>query len=113
MADITSDSAHTRVYRPPPSEATGAIGWMRRNLFNSVLNSIITILLVLIIALVVWNFIDWAIFKSVVSAKNGQECAKISPEGACWAFVRDRFQQFIFGYGLANHTSTSFSRRIL
>ena len=103
MADI-AQSAPTRVYRPPPSEAPGAIGWMRRNLFNSVVNSIITIVLIVLIGMALWNFLDWALFKSVVSAKNGPECAKISPDGACWAFVVDKYRLIFFGtYPFAEH----------
>ena len=58
MSDIAQDLP---VARPaPPRRSTGALGWLRANLFNSVFNSILTLLAVALIALAVPPIIRWA-----------------------------------------------------
>jgi general L-amino acid transport system permease protein len=46
--------------RPPASEV-GVLGWLNRNLFNSKLNGILTIVLGIIVVLVIWGLAQWAI----------------------------------------------------
>jgi His/Glu/Gln/Arg/opine family amino acid ABC transporter permease subunit len=47
--------------KPPPRLATGALAWMRDNLFGSVLDTILTLIGVTIVISVVPSFIQWAI----------------------------------------------------
>jgi general L-amino acid transport system permease protein len=86
---------------PPPHAATGPIGWVRRNLFASVGDTILTILAMLFIAFALPPLLNWAFFDAVWSGTNRDVC--ISPDaGACWAFVKAKYAQFIYGrYPLA------------
>ena len=81
--------------RPPRSE-TGAIGWLRQNLFSSWGNTLITI----VVAYVVWKLGDgilrWAFLDAVWTGENGQACSA-EGSGACWAFVKAKFSQFVYG----------------
>jgi len=46
---------------PPPSQAIGPRAWMRRNLFSSVLSSLVTIVLAVVIAVFALAFANWAL----------------------------------------------------
>ena len=89
---------------PPPASAIGAMGWLRTNLFSSVFNSILSLAAV---ALVVWLVAHiWPWFAhSVWNATSLTECRQIIAQtwgdeasGACLAVIRERWQQFLFGF---------------
>ena len=82
---------------PPPPSQTGAWLWLRENLFSGWLNAILT---VLAIALIVWavpGILDWALFDAVWYANSLDQCRELG-EGACWAVIRARFNQLLFGF---------------
>jgi general L-amino acid transport system permease protein len=85
---------------PPPTSMVGVVGWVRENLFSNIPNSILTLLGIYVIYLIVPGFIDWAIVKAVWTGSDGDDCRSevIGREvGACWAFVKAKFGQFIYG----------------
>ena len=58
----------------PPVVHTGALGWVRKNLFSSWGNGITTIVLIVAFGwLAIW-FLDWAVVNAVWTAATGQEC---------------------------------------
>ncbi len=92
MTDITHDLP-APVERPPVA-STGIIGWLRANLFNSLFNSILTLLALYFLALTVPPMIRWAFVDAVWSARSGQACRG---DGACWAFIAEKFRFILFG----------------
>ena len=88
---------------PPPGE-TGFISWVRKNLFASVGDSVLTIVGFLIVIYVLPPFIRWAFVDAQWSGTDRTFCATaaqggIQPDGwsgACWAFVRAKFDLFMF-----------------
>jgi len=81
---------------PPPASEAGMLGWVRKNLFPNVTNTILTILGVSFIYLVVSKFIQFAIIDGVWSGSDRAAC--LGPDvGACWAYTRAYFSQFIYG----------------
>jgi general L-amino acid transport system permease protein len=48
----------------PPASEVGVRGWLRRNLFSSKLNGLVTIALGLIVALVLWSLLQWMLFSA-------------------------------------------------
>src|SRR5947209_14089830 len=78
----------------PPAASTGILGWLRANLFNSVFNSILTLLAVYLLVLSVPPLIRWGLVDAIWSAPNGQACRG---EGACWAFIAEKFRFILFG----------------
>lgn len=90
MAD---DTAHS-VLRPPPA-TVGAIGWMRKNLFSSPLNSILTLLAAYVALSVALPIISWAFINADWRGDSREAC---DSGGACWVFIRVRFGQFIYGF---------------
>lgn len=89
----------------PPRREQGVAGWIRKNLFASAGDTLLTILGVVLIALVVPPLVDWLFFHAEWSGTNRTFCATRSQgglhpdgwSGACWAFVGQKFQQFLYG----------------
>jgi general L-amino acid transport system permease protein len=80
----------------PPASEVGAIGWLRANLFSSVTNTILTILGIAFVFWTVPPIFDWAVVHAVWSGEDREACA-VPGAGACWAFVRAKFAQFMYG----------------
>lgn len=88
---------------PPLSEA-GIVHWLRANLFSSWFNSILTILGLLTVWWIVSASLPWWL-NSVWNADSLSECRAIvaasageGATGACWAMIRERWHQFLFGF---------------
>ncbi|MDA5192681.1 amino acid ABC transporter permease [Govanella unica] len=78
----------------------GALHWMRRNLFSTPFNSILTLLSVTALVALIIPLLQWAVFDAAWRGTDPESCRVAS--GACWPFVRVRFDQFMYGlYPLA------------
>ena len=110
---MSGTHAHTVPYvagtqypsEPPPSNSTGAVGWMRENLFSSWSNALLTVLAIAFVLWIVPGLVDWALLKSVWNANSLTECReKIlaahgeGAHGACWAVIRERYNQLLYGF---------------
>src|SRR6266513_1340532 len=95
MADIDiAEEIPLPAQQRPPVVTSGVIGWLRANLFNSVFNTILTILAVYLLVLTVPPLIRWAFIDAVWDAPNGQACRGA---GACWAFIGEKLRFIRFG----------------
>ena len=86
---------------PPPIRTTGIIGWSRKNLFSSPLNTILTLLTLLLLWKSLPPLFEWAVINSVSTADSREQCwnQMSSPgSGACWAFIKDRVALFTYGF---------------
>lgn len=81
--------------QPPPIMRHGALGWMRANLFSSWPNALTTVIILAFLANVVPPMLDWAIFSAVWGAQPPEAC--IGQNGACWAFVAEKWRLMLFG----------------
>ena len=82
---------------PPPMATHGPIVWMRKNLFSSPLNILLTLVSVYLLYLMIPGALNWAVFDAVWDAGSRAECRE-QGQGACWALVDVRFGQFIYGF---------------
>ena len=80
---------------PPPMRVHGVWPWMRANLFNGLGNTILTVVGVIIALWVVIPVIEWS-FVNAIWDGTRENCAA-QPDGACWAFVKANFGQYIYG----------------
>ena len=101
MADTTSPSLFyvrdgDEPDMPPPRTQRGIILWLRANLFSSWLNTILTFLGVALIAWIVPPLFRWAILDAAWTGSSRDVCLDPSV-GACWAFVKAKFAQFMYG----------------
>lgn len=81
---------------PPPVTNTGALGWMRENLFSSIGNTILTVIGILLLALILPPMIEWLFIDAVWTGSSREACI-VPGAGACWAFVEAKFGQFMYG----------------
>jgi general L-amino acid transport system permease protein len=86
---------------PPPLAESGAVGWLRKNLFSSTLNVALTIVCALLIIWIVPPLVKFLIIDAVWDGLSRVDCLPRPdhPEiGACWAFVIDRINFFTYGF---------------
>ncbi len=86
--------------QPPPASQTGAIGWMRANLFSSPLNIALTVVTALLLIWVVPEMLRFLILDAAWTGADREACINTPQHpdvGACWPFVADRFAYFIYG----------------
>ncbi|MES2542465.1 MAG: amino acid ABC transporter permease, partial [Pseudomonadota bacterium] len=89
---------------PPPVTERGAIKWLRENLFSTPFNVVLTLFGVAVIYLLLQSALPWWL-NSVWNAESLSQCREIvaasaGPDatGACWAMIRERWHQFLFGF---------------
>jgi general L-amino acid transport system permease protein len=88
----------------PPVREAGAVKWLRENLFSSPFNTILTLVGIYVIYSIIVAALPWWL-NSVWNAGSLAECRAIvaaqageGVTGACWAMIRERWHQFIFGF---------------
>jgi general L-amino acid transport system permease protein len=80
--------------------ATGrAIGWLRANLFSSVPSSMISLLLVFLLAKACISFVQWGLWNAIWTVPGSQTgaCRAIRGLGACWAVIPEKYRFILFG----------------
>ncbi|MGV3632841.1 MAG: amino acid ABC transporter permease [Pseudorhodoplanes sp.] len=86
---------------PPPSRDRGVAGWMREHLFSSPLNVFLTLLSLLLLYWIVPPLLNFLIFDATWVGEDRAACI-VTPDrprvGACWAFVIERINFFIYGF---------------
>ena len=86
---------------PPPRRTTGLIGWVQQNLFSSPLNIVLTLGGLWLLYSIIPPLVEWAFVKSVWNAASRTECwdkMEVAEEAACWAFIKRRFEFFVYGF---------------
>jgi general L-amino acid transport system permease protein len=81
---------------PPPRSTVGAIHWMRANLFATPADAALTIVALLFLAWILPPIVEWAFIKAAWTGENREACLA-AEGGACWAFVKAKFTQFMVG----------------
>ncbi|RFZ86697.1 amino acid ABC transporter permease [Shinella sp. WSJ-2] len=90
--------------KPPLSDST-AIGWIRKNLFASVKDSVLSLVALAALVYFLPGLINWLFISAVWTGADRTACLTTDQggqlpagwNGACWAYVNDRFVQFMFG----------------
>lgn len=105
MTDTTNSSGNSFAFvrtemaqpAPPPKNTSGFGAWMRANLFNSVGNSILTILSVLAVLWAINGIYQFTIASAIFEGTEGADC-RIDNAGACWPYIGNRLLFFIYGF---------------
>ena len=101
MGDRNASYVRTEMMAPqaPPITEVGAIRWVRENLFDGVLSSVLTVLALLAIAFLLHELGPW-LLNSVWNAHSLSQCREIlqGEPGACWGVINDRWAQLLFGF---------------
>ena len=80
---------------PPPGATTGVVGWMRKNLFATPANTLLSLVAMYIIYITVIPALDWAVFSANWFGTGQDAC---SDTGACWVFIGSRMNFFVYGF---------------
>ena len=80
---------------PPPVNTDSPLYWIRRNLFGSVTDTVLTLVSLYLTYQIVTGFYVWAIRDATFFAETRFGC---ETAGACWALITSRHDQFIYGY---------------
>ena len=104
MTDLSYVRTEMLPEQEPPSGETGLIKWMRANLFSSITNSILTLLALFFVYRALSGLLPW-MFQSSWNATSLGQCRDAitatygeGVTGACWAVIRERYQQLLFGF---------------
>lgn len=90
---------------PAPLSTSTVSGWVRANLLATPKDTALTIIAIALLLWTVPGMLQWLFFDAVWSGADRSACTTIAQggvqpdgwKGACWAFIGDRFQQFMFG----------------
>jgi general L-amino acid transport system permease protein len=80
---------------PPPASEFGVLGWLRKNLFSTTANSIMTLIAVYLLYLTIPPIIEWTLIDADWAGTNREACTS---GGACWVFIYARINQFLYGF---------------
>lgn len=83
--------------QPAPATSVGVVGWLRKNLFATPFDTVLTIIG---LAFVLWALpllYSFLIGNAVWVAEDGEAC-RVENVGACWAYVWHRMDFFIYGF---------------
>ncbi|TCO71530.1 amino acid ABC transporter permease [Rhodovulum euryhalinum] len=104
MADLTFVRHEMVPEQAPPATSVGPRGWLRENLFSSPLNAILTLLSLGLIWWVLSHALPWIVLSSWTASSLGECREQIAAAhgegttGACWAVIRERYLQLLFGF---------------
>jgi len=82
--------------KAPPQQNSGAVAWVRRNLFSGPLNAILTLLTVLFLVWTLPGLYNFLIGKAVFTG-TVEDC-RVAGSGACWIYIQARITFFIYGF---------------
>ncbi|MGJ4943017.1 amino acid ABC transporter permease [Bradyrhizobium sp. HKCCYLS1011] len=85
--------------RPRPQPGNPILRWLRANLFPSIPNGILTLVLVAVLAKGLHGLAQWGITHAVwlTPANDSSACRAAHGLGACWAVIPEKYRFILFG----------------
>ncbi|MGR3270258.1 amino acid ABC transporter permease [Thalassococcus profundi] len=83
----------------PPASETGAVKWVRQNLFLNIPNSILTLVAIFVLYKLLAGFLPWFL-NGVWDAPSIRACREVldGDAGGCFAVLTERWNQLLFGF---------------
>ncbi|WP_188112360.1 amino acid ABC transporter permease [Salinicola aestuarinus] len=81
--------------RQAPDQRRGVVGWLRANLFNGPVNSVVSVVVIGFLAWCLWPFLKWTLFDADFLGSTRADC---TGDGACWVFISARFESIVYGF---------------
>ncbi|MGK7860866.1 amino acid ABC transporter permease [Falsiroseomonas sp. E2-1-a4] len=106
MSDVTLNAATANPEAAPrsaPVVSTGAVAWLRTNLFSSWINTAVSLALAYLLVRWTIGFIDWAFINAIWTVPmqgnvpQTQACRDLEGAGACWAVIGEKHRFILFG----------------
>jgi general L-amino acid transport system permease protein len=104
MSTTTVNVSGIAARERPPSGLVGPMAWAKKNLFGSILSSIVSIALIALILRVAYGVISWGIVNAVWwvpdkgDVPDTAACRAVQGVGACWALVPEKYRFILFGF---------------
>jgi len=75
------------------------IGWLRANLFASISSTVISLLLIFVLAKALISLVQWGVWNAIWTVPGDQTgaCRAIRGVGACWAVIPEKLRFILFG----------------
>ena len=73
------------------------LSWLRAGLFPNWSSSVATVTIIYVTWRVLPPLIDWALVHAVWSPENSRLCRDAIGQGACWAFIAEKYRFILFG----------------
>jgi len=83
--------------QPAPSRAIGPWAWARRHLFASPSDTLLTLVAAAFLLWILPSLYNFFIGKAVFAGSSGKDC-QFADVGACWIYVYDKLDFFIYGF---------------
>jgi general L-amino acid transport system permease protein len=83
--------------RPAPRRSSGVVAWLRKNLFATPADTILTLLGVAFLFWAVPPLYNFLIGHAVPPGGTVEQC-RVETVGACWAYIDARITFFIYGF---------------
>ena len=104
MSDITSQSTRSLGFvraelvkpLPPPANLVGPVAWIRKRLFSTPPDTILTLVGISIAVFLIWGVVSFAIVHATWTGEDGDACRK-NLDGACWPFIGTYWKTFVYG----------------
>lgn len=82
---------------PPPNTNAGMTEWLRKRMFSSPLNIMLTLLSLALLTWIIPPLINWAFITASWGGDSAALC-EVDGVGACWTFINVKLRQFVFGF---------------
>jgi general L-amino acid transport system permease protein len=85
---------------PPPKLVRGPLAWVKENLFSGPFNSILTVAVLYLLYILIPPIVRFLFTDAVWSGADRDACRADTAGhavGACWAFVFDKINYFVYG----------------
>ncbi len=79
----------------PPITQVGVIGWLRTNLFSTWYNTLVTIIILTVLAWLIPPLVRWAFIDSLWDS-SAEACRNI--DGACWSIIPHNIKFIFLGF---------------
>src|SRR5882724_8781771 len=99
LTDAPQDPLPSGRSRPRSVGRGRAIRWLRANLFSSIPSSVISLLLIFLLAKACVSFVQWGFWNAIWTVPGNQTgaCRAIRGLGACWAVIPEKYRFILFG----------------
>jgi general L-amino acid transport system permease protein len=82
--------------RVAPIRTQGLLPWVKANLFASLPNALLSVLLVAMLVYVISNALGWGVFNAVFAA-DPESCQAARGLGACWGVIHEKGRLIVMG----------------
>ncbi len=89
-------STRSEAVQSPPLATRGVVGWLRANLFSTPGSGLLSILAAALSVWVIVTLVRYMLLDAVWTGTDGAAC-RPHLDGACWAFVRVKFDYLRYG----------------